>query len=99
AQRAPGSLTGTHEGGVGDRGKSTRALGAALRERGQRAAVQQVTGAVLDELVPLVQTRRVGRAGWPATREPVPAASPGRVTGQPAAAGPAPPAPRTRHAG
>src|SRR5215218_5979735 len=38
--------------------ESTRALGAALRERGQRAAVQQVTGATLDELVPLMRTRR-----------------------------------------
>src|SRR4029450_7695004 len=82
---APGGRAGPHQGGVGDRGKSTRALGAALRERGQRAAVQQVTSATLDELVALVQTRRAcalvgvpraslyrrgGPAGGPARRAP-----------------------------
>src|SRR5512132_3861087 len=57
-QPAPGGRVGTHQGGIGDRGKSTCALGAALRERGQRAAVEQVTGAALEELVPLIRTRR-----------------------------------------
>ena len=48
----------THEDGVGDHGKSTRALGAALRERGHRAEVEAVIDDHFDELAEVTSTKR-----------------------------------------
>src|SRR5919199_565367 len=57
-ERAPRRRARSHQGGPGHHGKSTRALGVALRERGLRAQVDAVIDAAFAELAPLVRTRR-----------------------------------------
>jgi hypothetical protein len=77
---APGSRAGPHPSGVGDGGKSTRALGTALRERGLRAAVEQVIEPAFAELAPLVHPKRAclllgtPRASYYRRRRPRPSA-------------------------
>src|SRR5512134_730944 len=82
---AGGGRAGQDQGRAGCRGKSARALGTALRERGLRPEVAAVTDAAFVELEPLVRTRRacqllglsratVYRRRRPSTRQPSAAA-------------------------
>ena len=58
ARRAARGGAGPHEAGVGDHGKSTRALGAALRERGLRPEVEAVIDEHFDDLEAVTSTSR-----------------------------------------
>src|SRR5581483_683297 len=57
ANRTARERAGENEAGVGDHGKSTRALRDALRERGLRDQAEAVIDEALVELEPLVSTK------------------------------------------
>ena len=59
-ERAARDRAGEDQAGVGDHGKSTRALGVALRERGLRPEVEAVIDEAFDELSSRVPRRPAG---------------------------------------